>query len=396
MAVEPVSQQRTTRQVVAFIVVFMWFRIRSSADLFGDLRILHLGGRLMGAGDSSTLYAPDAFLRAASLQPDGWHGTNELAVFIGPPTMAWSLAPLGSLSFPVAAGVWVVFGVVAAAAAVRILGLHPLFVVVAVLSPAGFTNFWLGQTGLFAVLAGSLLLWSVVHDRTVVAGVVLGLSVVKPTLFLGVVLWLAMGWRDRKAIFGWAAATAGSVLAATLVVNVDSWRTFRSASVERLGLEASAFFNQPTVVEFVKRTISPDVPAAVVLALALAAGAVSLRSVQLRSGGDPATMIGLGILISMLVSPHLLVYDTTLMLVPIGLLHQRGLRHERDRLTLFWVASTGACGIIDVLVRDTVGWSIWLLTPAFMGMTVWWVRQMLAAQGQSNEYQLAIASGQLS
>jgi hypothetical protein len=197
---------------------------RSGATPFGfDGRFLQVAGAMWLRG-SNPYVAPD-FNAASRVLGDPAVGAFGFAY---PPTAAPLAMVLGALSFRTGALVLAALNVAAAAAVIALtLQMQPpraarrtdvrAFAVVAVLaSPFAQHVFWMGQTTLIA-LAALLAGWwlGAVRGKTILGGVLLALSTMKPQLVALSLLWLAIEQRWRLMAAA-AAAAALCALPATL------------------------------------------------------------------------------------------------------------------------------------------------------------------------------------
>ncbi len=375
----PAWQTYIAAMSVVYIVYTLQFFFRSP---FGDLRILHFGGRLMGRGDVDVLYDAERFVAATRAESDGWSAPSELATFIAPPTMAWAMSLFGVLSFPLAAVLWTGLGIAAAVAATRLLELPAWMAVVAILGPAGWLNLRLGQTGFFVLLVAAVLFVAVRDDRPVLAGVALGLTIIKPTILLGVALWWLIDARRRR-IELLAAALTGVVIAAVATVGgAGIWVAFASGTTDRVERESSSVFDQPVVVEFVRRSVSASIPGEVVFGLCVVAALALLCRVR-RAHDEPMVSFGAAVMVSMLVSPHLLSYDTGLVLVVIAVARWCGVdRSQWGPLVALWVVASALSAITFELVSGWIGWAPWPLTIAYVVLFIRWAQVTSAAEGR--------------
>lgn len=154
-----------------------------------------------------------------------------------PAFFAVLLSPLGALSLPAAAAVWLVFEVAAALAlalgAARLLRFGPCGVVLlAALVATSFPvlhNFRWGQVST-PITAGVLGAWLLLRRRrSVAAGVVLALAAaikLYPAVFA--LPWLARGWRRALAAFA-AAGVAFYVVMPAVVLGPGPWAAFERA-----------------------------------------------------------------------------------------------------------------------------------------------------------------------
>ncbi len=134
-----------------------------------------------------------------------------LTVFVGPPVLAFVLVPLSLLPLWLGFALLTVLGVVLVAVTVTLLARDlgwrhtGLLVGAALVSWVGLLGFLAGQVDavLLGALAGSMLLaW---HERGLAAGLVLGLTLVKPTLLWPVPIFMFLAlWPERRRAWHFA------------------------------------------------------------------------------------------------------------------------------------------------------------------------------------------------
>lgn len=319
--------------------IFAWAIWLSRGSAFGDFRVLHLGARLINEGRIGDAYDPDAFQQEAIAEPT--LEAAELLTFLSTPPFALAMRPFAFLSSNAALGVWLVLGVLAFFAAVRLLNLPWWTGLAAIVLPTGLANIQLGQTGFFALLMAAAIHRLCVEDKVVAAGVVAGFAVLKPTLLLGVAIWWLLDWRKwHKALL--SAAGVGTLLVLpTVVGGFEQWRLFLGALEARSAFEFEIVSHQPTIAEIVNRSFGTDIGGhPIASALYLVVGAVAMRAAIRRWPERTDVLSGAAILVSVLVSPHLLIYDATLIIIPFAVLVHAGSRGvERDRLVAIFLVT---------------------------------------------------------
>ena len=192
------------------------------AELWGrDFINLWTGGKLINAGDYTTLYTQTAF---AAFQQNLF-GPLDLHVYSYPPT-GFPIASLFSLlPYPVALGVWL-----AGSGGLFLWAVRPYWpnngwpLWLALLTPAALVNIWAGHFGFFF---GALFLLSFrwLDARPVLAGAIIGLFAIKPQLavLIPLVLLLRGNWR---AIVSAAVSTVSTVLLSGLIYGWSAWEAF--------------------------------------------------------------------------------------------------------------------------------------------------------------------------
>lgn len=226
----------------------------------------------------------------------------------------------------------------------RLAGAHFYPVLLAV-SPAIVVNMKTGQNGfLTGALAGAFCL--LLLRRRAVAGLPLGLMVVKPHLALG--LGLSVLAARHWAVIAWAAAAVILTSAlATLALGGGIWPAFARGAAEAGAFLESGAFPLYRMTSLFAALASLGVPPGVALALhgalAAAAGAgVVYAAIRLS---DPRRALAMALFGTLLVSPYSYDYDLTLLGVGLALIAPDFLARARDRDVLaFLAAAMVACG----------------------------------------------------
>jgi len=171
--------------------------------LAADYRVFYAAGELISRGVNP--YQLGA-LQSAEQAANHYPGLNSvLDSFADPPIAAWALAPLSGLPFWAGYAVLSLVGLLAVALTVTLLARDLGWRHTSILAAVVVVS-WIGLLGLidgqfdaiiFAALAGSMLLaW---HERSLAAGLVLGLTLVKPTLLWVVPIFMFLAlWPNRR------------------------------------------------------------------------------------------------------------------------------------------------------------------------------------------------------
>lgn len=262
--------------------------------------------------------------------------------WVYPPPALLMVLPLGFLSYPAALAVFLVATTALWAALVRAVLPDPRAWIVAAATPAGMITVMIGQNSFLTVgLAGFGLLW--LERRPILAGVLIGMLVMKPHLALlfPVALVAAGRWRTIIA----AAATAAGLTAASLAV--FGWDTFAAfvdhMPATRLMIDSGAvsWGLVPTPYVF---ALSLQAPIAAATALQGLTALVALVCVWRAWRSEvpfeaKAAILAAG---SLLASPYLSYYDMTWAALALGWLSVLGLRSgflrgEREIYLFVWL-----------------------------------------------------------
>jgi alpha-1,2-mannosyltransferase len=310
---------------ISFLIAYIWVlpgiirgceHSRSDFIEWWSASSLVLGGSPAAVYDNVRLWATEKSIAGAGVG---------FTPFPYPPIYLLMIAPLAYLPYLGAMLLWSVIGLIAYA---LILGrIEPRGLLLALVFPGAFLSLISGQNGFLTItLLGTAVFC--LDRRPILAGLILGLCAYKPQLASLVPLFLCVTARWRTlvasaaslalfgllscAAFGWHIWPAffHSIQFTRVVVlehGAPRWQKFETVfSAARMwgfGIEASYLFHFSVAI--------PAVAAAVVVWRR--ASVVELQAAAL-------------VLATMLVTPHLLEYDTVLLALPIAWLAVDGLR----------------------------------------------------------------------
>lgn len=280
-----------------------------------DFDVFHMAGRLVWRGDLLAAYDYDDFRRLQKLM----RGRSDNLAYAYPPPYALVVAPLGLL--PIGAA-WLLFmGGTLALWLWALAGLareETTTALMIALAPL-YISLVAGQNGF---LTGSLLALAclALRDGRAVAGVPLGLMVIKPQLALGLGLYVlaSRNWR----VLGVAALTALTLCgAATWLLGTEAWPAFLSSTREQADIMARGLYRFYRMQSPFAIAMSLHLPlrAAFVAQAAGFLGAAGLVvAAALRC--PPATAMGIAVLAATHFSPYGYDYDLPLLVVGMALL----------------------------------------------------------------------------
>lgn len=240
----------------------------------------------------------------------------------------------------------------------RLAGPALLWVLIA-LAPALYVALTIGQN---AFLTGALIgLFCVLSLRgSALAGVPLGLLVIKPHLGIGLTAHaLAKG---RWAVIGWAlAVTIVSSALATWVLGVDIWAAFLAGAEQAGAALRTDFYPLFRMTSIYAALQSLGVPPGVALWVqgAVGLGAMALILLAVRRGLPPNQTLALAGFTAALISPYLYDYDmvvigVALALIAADLRARTGILDRAVLLGLLWVA--GGWGMVHALLNAGLAW----------------------------------------
>ncbi|MEA3051845.1 MAG: hypothetical protein QOG72_748 [Sphingomonadales bacterium] len=286
-----------------------WPSIRGAAIWGRDFANVYTSGRLALEGRLDLLYD----LRGYSAYQDVlFHGAlRDHNYSYPPPTLLYTWI-FALLPYPVALLAWLSLSVAAFAAAARpYLRDAGLPAWLALIAPATLLNVWAGHYGL---LVGALWLgaFHLLPRRPLLAGVLIGLMVVKP--HLAVLAPLILARRGEWKAFGAAFATvAGLAALSAAVFGPDLWLTWLGVTV---GFQASMVDDVGAYFLMMMPTLVPTfsafgMPAAAAWTLQILAGAAAIAALLLRMPSDSRSAGLAGGVATFLVLPYAFNYDMT-------------------------------------------------------------------------------------
>lgn len=272
-----------------------------------------------------------------------------LDVFISPPHTALAFAPLAPLPFRVA---FVVFTALSLAAFVMALGkarvLAPddrtfaAFALAFAASEPFAETIVIGQTSGFMLLVWVFGITLAIEKRDVAAGMVLGLGALKPQLFLLVpIVLVARGrWRMLGAFLATGAAlVAIGALACgprAYVAWIDLLRSPAYADIREANM-----FHMCSI-----EALLHGLPfATAVQALVALASAVMLFLFARKTQDEPRAWAA-AILVTLFATPHVIIYDAVLFIVPALVLAPDAVKNRATRIAV--IATFGLAWFVSV------------------------------------------------
>lgn len=280
-----------------------------------DFPAFYAAAREARAGRARAVYDMDA-LHAAHKAVRGVEVKRRYA-WAYPPTVLLLLLPLSLL--PLVPALWAWLGVTMTAlvvAACRILP-SPLTPVLVLIFPGVGTSLVTGPTGTFtaAVLAGG---FALLARRPMAAGLVFGLSTVKPHVALLIPLCLAAA-REWRALAGFAITAIGLVAASLVAFGIGPWLDLVAALPRHMALVAAGeapWTRMPTMFVAVHQATGASGVAAVAQAATSLAVLIACVWVWIRTDDVVARALVLTAALP-LAGPYAYDYDTCALVVPI-------------------------------------------------------------------------------
>jgi hypothetical protein len=308
-----------------------------------------------------------------------------------PPFYALLYVPTAGLSYTTSAWLWNGIALACLAAGVRLLGAErpwratawaltflPVFCVASY-----------GQNSLLSFLALCASYRMLAMRRPFAAGLCAGLLCFKPPLLLGLVIW---GLLDFRRL--WPAAVGVAVTTATLcgvsyLIVPEAWKAFVGTLESNAQFDSFDWWKMHNARSFWRLLLPGTEPVPAVLwLLTAAAGVAWFVRIWWTRRDDLPTVFGASVLLTLWASPHTMVYEWALAVIP-AVLWWTNRPHQRDAwLVLFalvWVAmfvSTDFGRVQEWLFKKKLGWQepvIFQLSVPVLAWAGWKAVYLLSA-----------------
>jgi alpha-1,2-mannosyltransferase len=254
--------------------------------------------------------------------------------FVYPGYVALLLAPLALLPFPIAATLWLLLAQVAIGAGTVLAWRARAFeydrptrsavpaLLVAITFPASLANLVFGQFAALVYLCLALAWWLAAQRRDVLAGCILALAAVKPSLALlpaGLYLLWALHAGRRSLLASWSATTA--LLAGASLLALPGWPGEFMRSTVDYARVASATSAAGLVASLVTSPVSTDGAAnatrSVITAVTALLAVILIATGWRRSARRLGDALAAGILAGAWLVPPLYEWNSVLLLIPL-------------------------------------------------------------------------------
>ena len=293
------------------------------------------GGRLMLDGQLADLYDQRTQF---GVQVAAVGHTSKLAWFVSPPFVGLVYAPLAALPYVASAAVWTLISIAMLLAALKLARpLAPnipearwrMIVLVCFASQPVLELLGAGQDSAFSLLvwvAGTRL---ILARREVLAGVVFALGLCKPQLFVLVPVVL-LAQRRYRSFAAWSSTAFALALISVKMVGVDgvrNWLALPFQDTYREAVQVGQAWKMQGLPSFVTALMPPDLVQIGEVAGYLAAGVVLILFLtecrRWPASRSDAGLWAFAALTTVLLSPHLVVYDLVLLLPAVLYLLER-------------------------------------------------------------------------
>ncbi len=310
--------------------------LASGQPLFGDFLAFFTGGKLALLGHTSALYSEDA---ARALQHTLIPGIALVAPFYSPPILLLLMTPLAALGYVPAALTFLALSLLAYGLAAWRLAPNKYALIFAATFPVALLHFGSLQTGLLvAGLSGLALFW--LDKRPLWTGAAIAALAIKPHL---AVLWPIMlivqgRWRTFAAA---AAVFAALFIAAGAIFGFDTYAAFLGNLKTAQGAVDKARLGAQVYSSLYANLLAMGAPTWLAIGMhALSAAAALLLSILIWRRGDTNASGAALCAASLLISPYLFYYDTTLLgLGALMIARSKTTRLEQAGLSFAWIAA---------------------------------------------------------
>jgi hypothetical protein len=320
--------------------------------------------RMIREGRAGDIYDHEALFnyQVALFPPGVW---RQFEAYRNPPFYALLYYPTAGLPYRASAWVWAAVSLACLFAGVYWLGpARPWRAALWALTflPV-FSAVSYGQNSLlsFAALCGTYRLLAA--RQPFAAGLVAGLLSFKPPLLLGLIIW---GLLDIRRL--WPAAlgviTTGAALTlGSYLLIPEAWTGFVGTLQKNMGYDDFDWWKMHNPRAFWRLLFGPGAPTLVLWLLSAALGVWGFVRVWRVRRDDLAALFGASVLLMLWVSPHTMVYEWALAVVPAVLWWAHLPRLRPAWLVLFavaWVAmfvSTDFCRIQLWFEHHVLGWN---------------------------------------
>jgi len=339
--------------VLTLVAQTLWFSLPHqdpSPRTFADFDAFYLAAHMVWRGEIQQAYDSSMFTRAQ----EAFFGAPRFLPWAYPPQFNLLVAPLAFLPYGAAYGLFTGTTMAAYLLTLKRLAGKGFAVILLATSPAILVTILCGQNGF---VTGTLigLTCLALQGRHAVAGLPLGLMVMKPHLAIAHAIYMLMA-RRWAAIVVSAMTVAATFIATTMLLGMDIWMAFVAGADEaRSFLEAGTYplFRMVSVYSALRSfgfsaTTALIGQAAVAFSILAIICLAALRRLPVRQS------LGLAAIASLLISPYAYDYDLPILGIGLSLLLPDILRWggRREQVVIFVLAFlTCVIGLAQTFLR---------------------------------------------
>ncbi|PVE23535.1 hypothetical protein DC522_15435 [Microvirga sp. KLBC 81] len=318
-----------------------------------DFDVFHIVAQMVWRGEIKQTYHFAAMLEAQKAAS----GTESFMPWTYPPQFDLIIAPLAFLPRGLAYGLFTAGTLVAYLATLRRIAGEHLPLTLIILFPAIAITIACGQNGFLTGTLIGLTCLGLQSDRRI-AGLPLGLMVIKPHLAVGFATYTLLSRRWGMAALAGSIVIATSILV-TILFGTDIWAAVLAGAKEARVYLEHGMYPLFRMVSIYAALYTLGLPATVAFVAQFLVAAISLAMIvyALYRGMPLRQVLGLTAIGSLLISPYAYDYDLPIYGIGLALLLPDLLRlaNGSERLTLYGLSLvTGLFGLVQSFRLETL------------------------------------------
>lgn len=313
-------------------------------DRFGQLvctdhLAFYSAARMIRDGRPGEIYELPAIAYVqVELVGERWHGKYE--AYRNPPFYALLYAPTARLPYFTSAFLWFGISILTTVAAVvlilRRMDLEALGWAIGF--PPTFFALTYGQNTPLSLLILAMTYRMLVADRLLLAGMVAGLLVFKPTLLIGLAVWALFDFRRLGKCALGVVITVAVLVGGSYALIPEAWNGFRESLASNASFDQMDWWKNLTPRAFWRILVGANPMATFMWIITLLLGLLGAWFAVRRFHDHPQRvpiLFAMSIPLTLWLSPHALVYEWQLYLIPAMILIT-SLPLHRDRWLLLF------------------------------------------------------------
>ena len=275
--------------------------------------------------------------------------------FAYPPPLAQVLVPLTWLPYPRALATWMALALIAAGLVPVVLGRNGVLALAAFSFPL-YIMLRFGQFGTLTLICLTASAAAFRSGRDRLAGAAIGVLLLKPQLLFGPLVVGASLEKARRRVAIAMGSVAVGITAVSVALAPHAWFEWITGFVD---------VSRPPVFirwDFSLRAITEPLGSvgSAVLQVSIAFGIIAIGIVISRRLSNPAEVVAVGLIVSVLISPRMVAYDWVTLIPAFAWLGERIWNDTRLLLASTAVVLGSLSGFADL------GWTAWFALAVFM------------------------------